>query len=353
MKISDLMSGAAVSRRTILRTGALAAGATIAAPYVGRAAPPVLRYAVAGIVGPGETETIVQLDWIKQNVLKHHGKEYTIEVTTARGTPGTASLLASGQADIGTSAFPVLATIIQKNAIPGGVKVIAEIHRDAQPGYASNAYAVLDDSPIKTIADLKGKTVAVNAFGSSVEIILRIALKKAGLDPKNDVRVVELPFASIATALRQKRIDAGSLVMPFQIEEAKRGGLRTLFDGVGVVPPYPVLFQLARKNFLEERGDVAKAWLADYVTAVEWLYDPGNRKKAVELTAGLIKSTPEDLDAWFLTKRDFYREINPCPSASNIQPPIDAMTEFGFLTERVSVKEHIDGSYLPRPCSAA
>ena len=336
-----------VERRTFLK-GALATGAmTLAAPLVARAAPPVLRYAVAGIVGPGETETIVQLDWMKKNVLKRYGKDYTIEVTTARGTPGTAALLASGQADIGTSAFPVLASIIQKDAVPGGVKVIAEIHRDAQPGYASNAYAVLKDSPLQSVADLKGKTVAVNAFGTSVDLILRIALKKAGLDPKNDVRLVELPFANVGTALRQGRVDVGSLVMPFQIDEEKRGELRILFNGIGVVEPYPVLFQLARQEFLEKNKDVAQAWLADYVDAVNWLYDPDNRKQAVAITAELIKSTPEELDAWFLTKRDFYRENPPRPSADNIQPLVDAMAELGFLTGSVSVKEHIDGSYLP------
>lgn len=345
-------SNSTVSRRTLVAGGIAAAASTIAAPRIARAAPPVLRYAVAGVVGPGELETVISSEWMKANVLKRHGKEYTIEVTTARGTPGTASLMAAGQADMGTIAFPIFATLIQKKAMPNGMRAVADIHRDAVQGYASNPYCVLDDSPIREVKDLKGKTVAVNAFGGSVDIILRFALKQAGLDPKTDVKVVELPFANIGPALRQKRIDVGTLAMPFQVDEIAKGGVRKVFDAVGVVPPYSILFQTATDDLINKRPEVLRAWLTDYVEAQEWIYDPANRAKAVEVTADLMKTSAKDLGEYFLTKRDFYRDPHVCIGPGQLQPAVDAMFDIGLLPEKVAVADYINTSFLPFPCKA-
>lgn len=335
------------SRRRFLAQGT-AAAAALSFPMISRAAPPTIRYASAGVVGPGELETVIFSDWFKANVLKRHGKEYVIETTTARGTPGVATLLAAEQADLGTLAFTSFATLIGTDAVPGGVKAVAEIHRDAVKGYASNPFVVLADSPIKRIEDLKGKSVAVNAFNGSVDIILRIALQQHGLDPKKDVRVVEMPFGNIGPALRQKRVDCGVLAMPFQVDEAKRGGIRTLFDAVGVVPPYPVLFQSARNRFLQTQPQAVRAWLADYVEAQQWIYAPANRQKVVELTADLAKTPAKSLDEYFLTNKDFYRDPNATISAASIQPPVDAMSKLGLLPKPVWVASFVDASYLPR-----
>ena len=48
-----------------------------------------------------------------------------------------------------------------------GLKIIADNYQDGRPGFAQNTFFALDDSPIKTVADLRGKRVAINAFGSA------------------------------------------------------------------------------------------------------------------------------------------------------------------------------------------
>jgi len=79
----------------------------------------------------------------------------------------------------------------------------------------AEALVAKNGSGINTVADLKGKKVAINAFGSAVDLVLRVALKKAGLDPRRDVQIVEVTFANIAPAIREKRVDCGVLVIPF------------------------------------------------------------------------------------------------------------------------------------------
>jgi sulfonate transport system substrate-binding protein len=343
------------SRRSPLPATAacLLAAAAIAfyEPHVASAAPQLIRYSTGGGIGPNEIETVVFLDWMKQNVLKRHGKDYTLQMSFARGTPEAASLLAAGQVDIATLSYPIFATSLLKDAVPGGITAIADIYQAARPGFHSNSYWCREDSGIQKITDLKGKTIAVNAFGASTDLVLRVALKKAGLDPKRDVRVVEVGFPAMAAAVREKRVDCGILVLPFSAVEVPKGGLRAVFDETAAFGPYSVIFQTVSNNFLKAKPDAVKAYLADYVEGLHWLYDPANREKAIELTAELTKSPRAVLETYFLTSKDYYRDRNGCVSAALLQQTVDALVEHELLPARVDMSKHVDASYLPLPCS--
>src|SRR6202035_5887340 len=119
-----------MSRRAVMLG---ATGVALSAPFVSRpafAAVPNIRYATGGGIGPNEMETIIFLDYMKQNVLKSYGKSYELEMTFTRGTPEAATLLAAGQADLGTLAFSTFATAIAKNAVPGGLTIISDNYQD-------------------------------------------------------------------------------------------------------------------------------------------------------------------------------------------------------------------------------
>jgi NitT/TauT family transport system substrate-binding protein len=324
----------------------------LSAPQSALSAPQLIRYSPGGGIGPNEIETVVFLDWMKQNVLKRHGKEYTLQMSFARGTPEAASLLAAGQVDIATLSYPIFATSILKDAVPGGLTAIADIYQAARPGFHSNSYWCREDSGIQTISDLKGKTIAVNAFGASTDLVLRVALKKNGLDPKRDVRVVEVGFPAMAAAIREKRVDCGILVLPFSAAEVPKGGLRAVFDETAAFGPYSVIFQAVSNNFLKSNMDAVKAYLADYVEGMQWLYKPENRPKAIELTAELTKSPRDALESYFLLPgKDYYRDRNGCVSATLLQQTVDALVDNELLPSRVDMSKHVNASYLPSPCN--
>src|SRR5258708_267276 len=185
------------------------------------------------------------------------------------------------------------ATTIAKNAIPNGISIVADVYQDGHPGFATNTFLVVKDSPIKTIADLKGKKVAINAFGSAVDIVLRVALKRAGLDPRRDLQIVEVAFPNIAPAIREGRVDCGVLVIPFLPAESAKGDLRALFTGGDTLGPSSVVFQVATNKFIREQPDVLRAFLDDFVQGLAWYYNPANRKKTLDLVAAFTKS-PHD-----------------------------------------------------------
>jgi sulfonate transport system substrate-binding protein len=343
------------SRRTVLTTAA-GFSALAAAPAFIRsaaAAPPQIRYSTGGGIGPNEIETVIYLDWMRENVLKRHGKDYTLDMTFSRSTAEAATLMAAGQVDMAVLATPIFASAVLKNAVAGGAKIVSAVFDDGVPGYAGNAFFVLEDSPIRSMADLKGKTVAVNAYGTIVDLPLRILLKKAGLDPKTDVQIVEIPFPAIGAALREKRIDCGSMVLPFMAAEKAKGGIRAVARCVDAFPgPYSAIYQTVRTEFLEKQPAAVGAFLEDYVTGLSWLYQPENRAKAIEITAALTKSPASALDTYFLrADNDYYRDRGGCLKAPALQSVADAMVQEGLLAEHVEMGKYLDLSHLPGRCA--
>ena len=212
-----IKTASAVTRRTLVATGGAGALTALGAPLVrvARAAPVLIRYATGGGSGTSEIEIMIYHEWMQKNVLKAYGKEYTVDMTFTRGTPEAATLLAAGQADMVTLSPPVFATSVLKNIVPGGMTIVSDNFQDGRPGYAQNTFFVLDDSPIKSSRDLKGRKVAINAFGSSVDLALRVKLKKDGIDPRRDLTIVEVAFPNQGAAIREKRVDCGILLQPF------------------------------------------------------------------------------------------------------------------------------------------
>jgi len=335
-------------RKALAALGGGVAGA-IASPLVVRAAPPTIRFSTGGGLGPNEIDTIFFTDFMKKNVMKRYGKDYLLDVVYTRGTPEAASLLAAGSVDIAAQSCASFATAIAKNAIPGGAKAIADEH-DARPGYSAHSFYVLDKSAIKTPADLKGKTIAINAFGAGPHLLLNVILKKQRIDPKRDVRIVEISFPAIGPALREGRIDCGVMPIPFGATEEAKGSIRELFRGTDAFPAYSVIFQVATNEILTKQPGVVKAWLADFVEGLHWLYDPANRKQAVAITAEVAKSPVEVVDSYFLTNRDYYRNLDACLAPDLLQIQADAMVDEGFLPTKIDILKHLDTSYLPNPC---
>jgi sulfonate transport system substrate-binding protein len=348
--MSNLVTGR-LSRRWMLRAATVATGlAFTSLPHAADATPVNIRYATGGGIGPNEMETLIWLDYLKKNVLPNYGKVYTLDMTFTRGSPEAAQLLAASQADLAALSSPAFATVIAKDAVPDGISIVSDIYQDGHPGYATNTFFVLQDSPIKAVADLKGKKVAINAFGSAVDIVLRVALKKAGLDPRRDVQIVEVNFPNIGPAIRERRVDCGVLVIPFLPIESAKGDLRALFTGGETLGPSSVVFQVATDPFIRNQPDALRAFLADFVAGLAWYYDPKNRDKAIELAADFTKSPKDILASYFITSRDYYRDPNGCVSATVVQKPIDAMLEYQLISQPVDAAKYLKLQYLPKPC---
>jgi len=137
------------------------------------------------------------------------------------------------------------------------------------------------DSPIKTVADLKGKKIALNK-GSNVHYLLVKLLEKHGLKYA-DVQPVFLPPADARAAFEKGAVDAWVIWDPFLAAVEKQTGARLLADGRGVVNNYA--YYLGERGFVEKNPRVIEALFADTQEQGRWL--KANLKPAAAIIAPL------------------------------------------------------------------
>lgn len=132
------------------------------------------------------------------------------------------------------------------------------------PAPKGEAILVPKDSPLKTVADLKGKKVALNK-GSNVHYLLVKALEKAGVK-YSEITPVFLAPADARAAFERGAVDAWVIWDPFQAAAEVATQARTLADGTGVVQNYQ--FYFSSKKFLDADPKVVDVVL-DELNAVD------------------------------------------------------------------------------------
>ncbi|MBB3178364.1 sulfonate ABC transporter substrate-binding protein [Variovorax sp. Sphag1AA] len=163
----------------------------------------------------------------------------------------------------------------------------------------AEAILVLKDSPIKSVADLKGKKVALNK-GSNVHYLLVKQLEKHGLSLA-DIQPVYLAPADGRAAFESKNVDAWVIWDPFQAAAEKAIGARVLADGTpDVVNNYQ--FYLAERGLVAKYPQVIDALFEDSVSQGIWLKK--NLRQAAELIAPL-QGLPVDVVETALRRYEF------------------------------------------------
>jgi sulfonate transport system substrate-binding protein len=134
------------------------------------------------------------------------------------------------------------------------------------PAPKGEAILVPKDSKLNSVADLKGKKVALNK-GSNVHYLLVKALEKAGVK-YSEIEPVFLAPADARAAFERGSVDAWVIWDPFQAAAEAATGARTLADGTGIVANYQ--FYFASKKFLDSDPKVVDVVLQQLNEVDEW-----------------------------------------------------------------------------------
>jgi sulfonate transport system substrate-binding protein len=280
----------------------------------------------------------------KKDLAVHMGKSYVLEPIRFNGTPPMITALANGELDIGNLAYSSLALAIE-NASMSDLRVIADEFQDGVPGYYSNEFFVLNDGPIKSVKDLKGKVVATNAAGSAVDIASRAMLRKAGLEDKRDYTVVEAPFPTMRAMLAEKKVDMIPGVPPFSLDPELRKIGRVLFTQKEAIGKTQMIVWAARKPFLDKNRAAMVDFMEDTLRIVRWYTDPKNHKEVAEIAARVTKRPAESF-GWLLTKQDAYRDPNMKPDLAALQQNLNVTKELGFIKSNIDVAKVSDLSIV-------
>jgi sulfonate transport system substrate-binding protein len=134
------------------------------------------------------------------------------------------------------------------------------------PAPSAEALVVPKDSPIRTIADLKGRKVALNK-GSNVHYLLVKLLEKQGLK-YSDISVVYLPPADARAAFERGAVDAWVIWDPFLAAAERQLGARVVADGKGVVANHQ--FYLAERGYADKYPQVVQAIIEELAKLDRW-----------------------------------------------------------------------------------
>ncbi|HVQ06315.1 MAG TPA: aliphatic sulfonate ABC transporter substrate-binding protein, partial [Burkholderiaceae bacterium] len=160
-----------------------------------------------------------------------------------------------------------------------GADLVYVAHQPPAP--SAEAIVVPKDSPLKSVAELKGKKVALNK-GSNVHYLLLKALEKAGVK-YGEVGVVFLPPADARAAFERGAVDAWVIWDPFFAAAEKQLGAKVLADGKGLVANHQ--FYLAARTYADKRPQVIQAIVEELVKLDRWA--EGNAKEVAALQAPL------------------------------------------------------------------
>jgi NitT/TauT family transport system substrate-binding protein len=296
-------------------------------------------------IGYGEAPaTITPLLFLKKDILRHHGKSYVADPIYFRGTTATLQALGAKELDLAYMAPGGLAHAVLNARLD--LKVVSDLAQWGTAGYHGPVYMVLEDSGIRTAADLKGKILAVNALGTGVHLALTAMMKKVGLKEKTDYTVVEVRFPAMEATLREKKVDLISAIPPFYYQARAKGGVRDLFTSRDAMGPVAALFNVARAEFLQAHRAAVVDFFEDYVRAQRWFLDPANRAEALQITAGFLKRPVSVFEGWAFTPKDYYRDPGAMPDLETLQRNIEQSVEVGAIPRRIEVKEFADLSFL-------
>jgi len=134
------------------------------------------------------------------------------------------------------------------------------------PAPQGEAILVPKGSALKSVADLKGKKVALNK-GSNVHYLLVKALEKAGLK-YTDIQPVFLAPSDALAAFTRGSVDAWVIWDPYEAAAEASTGARILADGTGIVSNYQ--FYFTSKNFLAHDGKAVDIVLEALNEADDW-----------------------------------------------------------------------------------
>ncbi|MGY8525396.1 ABC transporter substrate-binding protein [Paracidovorax citrulli] len=314
-------------RRTVLK--AAAALGVLGAPAIVRAqASPAIRIGFWPVASG--LPFFVALD-------KGYFKEAGLDVQPLKfASPQqvTEAILA-GRAEGSANGTASAALAIGEIAQPGLVKIFCTNPTNAK--YVLDEFIVAKDSPVKSIAELKGKKIGCGPGVQNV-VLAKAVLERAGA---TGARVIELPIGQHVAALAAGQLDACYTLEPTGTVGRLNGTTRTL--EVGVIARYVLGDPMApwhggsaslSSEFIAKNPEVARKYIAAYRRGVELVKtDPAQARASLKGYTAIEGALTAEVP---MSDYQFSTDFKPADIA-HFQKYFDLFSEKGVFSRRVLV----------------
>jgi NitT/TauT family transport system substrate-binding protein len=210
------------------------------------------------------------------------------------------------------------------------------------------------DSPIQTVADLKGKTIGVDEVGGTPWAITSVALANAGIDPREEAgEVTWAPYdlTVLEEVAGRGEVDAIAAWDPFGTQ-AEKNGFRVLVDiGEGdIFGGKYCCFLYASNQAIQQSPEKVEALLRGWYRAVEWI--AANPEEAADIVTdsseheAYVASDDKELLVELLKSYKYHGSHN---AANTQEQPyqdalyfVDELKKTGYLPEDIDTQQFID-----------
>lgn len=219
-----------------------------------------------------------QKGWFEKNGV-------SINMTTTPSSAFQAENLASGKFQIAGTAFDnVVAYQEGQGAVP-----LKDTDFFAFMGATQVELAFITAPDVKTYADVKGKSLALDALSTGFAFVLYEMLERNGLS-KSDYGMVPVG----ATPSRWEAVKAGTHAGTLTIEPftsiARNQGFNVLDTSTNLFPDYQGGSFAASRKWAAANPEALKGFIRGYLAGLEWTLDPANRAEATDI---LLANMPE------------------------------------------------------------
>ena len=320
-----------------LRVVAFIATAAAAALVFGQVQAEPLKLRIHWAQSPGHWPPLIAK--APTSVQIHYGKSYFVEPIFIAGSGPALQALAAGELEL--SGLSPQSIAIGINEAKLDLKVIGQQFSTDVPGYAGNSFWVRKGE-IKTIEELRGKTVGINARGSTIDAAARTMLLRHGMTDGKDYQLVELRFPAQLAALKSSRIDLAILLRPFDLEAEKDPTLTPLFSMADSIGPTETITFVGRGDFVKAHRAALVDFIEDNIRLRRWAAGPGH-EEAVKLLSVIVKKPTADLEYAF-TKGDSYRDPDAKVNVARMQKNIDDLVKVKLLNAGINAKAAVDST---------
>jgi NitT/TauT family transport system substrate-binding protein len=222
----------------------------------------------------------------------------------------------------------------------GNVKLIGSLSK-------KTLFSVFVSPEINSPQDLKGKAAAILQPGNGVDILMRWWLKKNGLVPDKDVRIV----AAGATPARLAALKNGqvqvTLLQPPNDLNGEKAGMKRLVNLSDELKDYNQDVIAANGNVIKDQPEVARAFMAATAEAIQFLKDPANQKEVVQIGMKSIGSDEE------ITSKSFAFALDAFPDKAKlniegVKWAVSAVKEVGGIKEDLPLEKLVDERYYAK-----
>jgi ABC-type nitrate/sulfonate/bicarbonate transport system substrate-binding protein len=271
---------------------------------------------------------------VEEGIFAKYGID--VEVVTLTGEAKLQQALVAGSVDVGLAGGSSMVFAL-KGARTHGIAAIAGAPRNF-------SVIVAADSPIKTVADLKGRLLSTASSGSFPEWLIKRLATAEGWGPTGIRTTATGGFEASASAMQTHQVDGfmGATEAGYMLEERHVGKILTGMEKY--VPHFHNHVLIARDELIHDHPDQIERFLKGYFATVAFM--KANRDKTIEISSRVMHMSPAVMSKTYDYEIDMLSPDGAFDPQA-LQVLKNSYVEMGLLSERPRDDQLLTTQFLP------